>query len=75
MQSAVADLTLKQTQYLLHCSNFINERSLPLEHYFKIKLHSCDTSVIKIFLYGDDLLDLVTNTLILNALADFIQSS
>ena len=32
-------------------------------------------SVIKLFLYGDDSLDLVTSTLILNASADFILSS
>ena len=36
---------------------------------------SSDTSVIKLFLYGDDSLDLVTNTLILNASVDFILSS
>ena len=59
----------------LHCPNFINERSLLLSNTSRLtkdKLPSCDTSVIKLFLYGDDLLDLVTNTLILNASVDFI---
>ena len=41
----------------------------------KDKLPSCDTSVIKLLLYGDDLLDMVTNTLILNTSIDFILSS
>ena len=36
---------------------------------------SCDTSVIKLLLYGDDLLELVTNTLILHASVNFILSS
>ena len=36
---------------------------------------SCDTSVIKLLLYGDNSLDLVTNTLILNVSVDFILSS
>ena len=40
----------------------------------KEKLPSCDTSVLKLFLYGDDSLDLVTKTLILNASVDFILS-
>ena len=48
------------------------------EQYFKInqrKLPSCDISVIKLLLYGDDSLDLVTNTLILNTSVDFNISS
>ena len=51
---------------LLYCSNFIYERSLLLNNTSRLtkdKLSSCNTSVIKLFLYGDDLLDLVTNTL------------
>ena len=50
--------------------NFVNERSLHLNNVSgltKEKLPSCNTSVIKRFLYGDDSLDLVTSTLILNA--------
>ena len=44
------------------------------EQCFKInqnKLPSCDISVIKLLLYGDDSLDLVTNTLISNTSVDF----
>ena len=66
------------SHFLLHCQNFINERSLHLNNVSgltKEKLPSCDTSVIKLFLYGDDSLDLVTSTLILNASVDFISSS
>ena len=66
------------SHFLLHCQNFINERSLHLNNVSgltKEKLPSCDTSVIKLFLYGDDSLDLVTSTLILNASVDFILSS
>ena len=37
-------------------------------------MSSCDTSVIKFLLDGDDSLDLVTNALILNASVDFILS-
>ena len=61
--------------FLLHCPNFINERSLLLENVTRLsknKLPSCDTSVIKLLFYGDDSLDLVTNLLILKASVDFI---
>ena len=64
--------------FLLHCPNFINERPLLLNTVSRLtkdKLPSCDTSVIKLFLYDDDSLDLVTNFLILNASVDFILSS
>ena len=66
------------SHFLLHCQNFINERSFHLNNVSRLtkeKLPSCDTSVIKLFLYGDDSLDLVTSTLILNASVDFILSS
>ena len=66
------------SHFLLHCQNFMKERSLHLNNVSgltKGKLPSCDTSVIKLFLYGDDLLDLATSTLILNAFVDFISSS
>ena len=48
------------------------------EQCFKInqkKLPSCDISIIKLLLYGDDSLDLATNTLILNSSVDFNISS
>ena len=38
-------------------------------------LTSCDGTIAKLLLYGDDSLDLETNTLILNASVDFILSS
>ena len=41
---------------------------------FRDKLPFCDTSVIKLLLYGDGSLDLVRNTLMLNASVDFILS-
>ena len=46
----------------------MNERSLLLNNVIKLY----PTSVIKLFLYGDDSLDLVTVTVILNASVDFI---
>ena len=64
--------------FLLHCPNFINERSLLLSNVSRLNkdnLPCWDTSVIKLLLYGDDSLDLVTNTLILNDSVDFISSS
>ena len=64
--------------FLLHCPNFINERSLLLNNVSRVtkdKLSPCDTSVMKLLLYGYDSLDLVTNTLILNASVDFILSN
>ena len=66
------------SHFILHCQNFINERSLQLNNVSgltKEKLPSCDMSVIKLFLYGDDSLDLVRSTLILNASVDFILPS
>ena len=60
---------------LIHCPNFINERSLLQNNTSRLtedKLPSYDTLVFKLFFYGDDLLDLVTNTQILNASVDFI---
>ena len=46
----------------------MNERSLLLNNVIKLYL----TSAIKLFLYGDDSLDLVTITVIVNASVDFI---
>ena len=76
--SEVAVLALKQTHFLPHCPSFINERSILLDNVSRLskdKLPSCDTSVIKLLLYGDNSLDLVTNTLILNVSVDFVLSS
>ena len=56
----------------------MNEISLLLNNVSgltKDKLLSCDTSVTKLSLYGDDSLEVVTNTVILNAWVDFILSS
>ena len=66
------------SHFLLYCQNFINERSLDLNNISGLTkeiLSFCDTSDIKLFLYGDDSLDLETSTLILNASVDFISSS
>ena len=41
----------------------------------QIAFLSCDTTVIKLLLYGGDSLDSLTNTLILNDSAGFILSS
>ena len=38
-------------------------------------LTSCDATIVKLLLHGDESLDLETNTLILNASVDFILSS
>ena len=40
-----------------------------------MELPSSDTAVIKLLLYGDDLIDSMTSTLILNASVDFILTS
>ena len=76
MQSAVADLTLKETVILYSiASNFINERSFLLNNTLRLtkdELPTCDTWVIKLFFYGNDLLDLETSTLILNVFVGFI---
>ena len=68
--------------FLFHCPNFLNERSLLLNNFSRItkdKLLSYDNSVIKLFLYGNDVVMihwiLLTNTLILNPSGDFILSS
>ena len=64
--------------YLLHCPNFTNERSILLNIVSTINessLTSCDASIVKLLLNGDESLDLETNTLILNATVDFILSS
>ena len=64
--------------YLLHCPNFTNERSVLLNNVSTINKNSlttCGATIVKLLLYGDELLDLVTNTLSLNATVDFILSS
>ena len=64
--------------YLLHCPNFTNEKSTLLNIVSTINennLTSCDATFIKLILYGDESLDLGTNTLILNASVNFILST
>ena len=71
-------LDIETCHYLLHCPNFTNERSTPLNIVSTINknsLTSCDTAIVKLLLYGHESLDLETNTLILNASVDFILSS
>ena len=64
--------------YLLHCPNIINKRFILLNIVLiinKSSLTSFDSCIVKLRLNGDESLDLQTNTLILNATADFILSS
>ena len=64
--------------FLIHCPNFINERSPLLKNVSwlnKNKLPFCDNLVMKRLLYGDNSFDLVANTLMLNLSVDFILSS
>ena len=64
--------------FLLHCPNFINERTLLLNDVSRITkdaLPTCETAFIKLLLYGDDSFDSATNTLILNAYLKYILSS
>ena len=63
---------------LLHCLNISNERFTHLNIASKIirnSLHSCDATIVKLLLYGDESFDLVTNTLKINASVGFILSS
>ena len=65
-------------QFLLHCPNFINERTLLLidvSRTTKNVLPSCETAFVKLHLYGDNSFDSATNTLILNASLECIISS
>ena len=64
--------------YLLHYLNFINERTLPLNDVSRITrdaLPSCETTFVKLFLYGDNSFDSATNTLISNASVEYNLSS
>ena len=64
--------------FLIHCPNFINERSPLLKNVSRLnknKLPFCDNLVMKRLLYGDNSFDLVANTLMLNLSVDFILSS
>ena len=70
--------TQQRVILLQHCTNFANERSLLRKNLSRLtidKLPSCDISAIELLLYGDDSLDLITKTLILNASVNFILSS
>ena len=64
--------------FLLHCPNFINERTLLLNDVSGITKNTlpfCETAFIKLLLYEDDSFDSATNTLILNASLEYILSS
>ena len=64
--------------FLLHCPNFINERTLLLNNVSRITkdaLPSCETAFVKLPLYGHNSFDLATNTLLLNASLKYILSS
>ena len=79
IRSVIVDKILKTTcQFLFHCPNFINERTLLLNDVSRITkdaLPSCETAFVKLLLYGDDSFDSATNTLILNASLEYILSS
>ena len=63
---------------LLHCLNISNERFTLLNiasTIIRTSLLSCDATIVKLLLYGDESFDLVTNTLKLNASVGFILSS
>ena len=78
-QSEMADWLLKQLVIIyIYCLNFTNERSILLNIVSTINersLISCDTSIVKLLLNGDESLGPETNTLILNVSVDFILSS
>ena len=64
--------------YLLQCPSFINERKILLNDVSKTTkdtLPFCEAAFVKLFLYGNDSFDQATNTLILNASAQYILSS
>ena len=60
---------------LLHCLQFYKWKIIPPENTLRLtkdELPTCHTWVIKLFFYGNDLLDLETSTLILNVFVGFI---
>ena len=64
--------------FLLPCPNFINGIILLLNDVSRITkdtLPACETAFVKLLLYGDDSIDSVTNTLILNASLEYLLSS
>ena len=64
--------------YLLQCPSFINEEKILLNDASKTTkdaLPFCEAAFVKLFLYGNDSFDQATNTLILNASAQYILSS
>ena len=78
-QSEMADWLLKQLVIIyIYCLNFTDERSILLNIVSTINersLISCDTSIVKLLLNGDESLGPETNNLILNVSVDFILSS
>ena len=56
--------------FLLHCPNFIDERTLLLNDVSRITknaLPSCETAFVKLLLYSGNSFDSAANTSILNA--------
>ena len=62
-------------RYLLNCPPKISFLLNTVSRINKDISAFCDATAVKLLLCGDESLDLVTNTLILNASADFILAS
>ena len=62
--------------YVFHCPSFINKRILLLDvsRITNDGFPSCDTTFVKLHLYGDDSFHLVRNTVMLNTSCDFLLS-
>ena len=58
--------------YLLHCPNFINKLLLDVSRITNDGFLSCDTTLVKLHLYGDGSFDPARNTVILNTSCDFM---
>ena len=68
----------RSTRFLLHCSNYSNERLIFLNIIRKIDrniLNRSDLKVTETLLYGDSSLDDTNNTLIMNATMEFLFAS
>ena len=68
----------RSTRFLLHCSNYSNERLIFLNIIRKIDrniLNRNDLKVTETLLYGDSSLDDTNNTLIMNATMEFLFAS
>ena len=63
------------THFLLHCSNFSNERQALLNSIKKVDstiLQRSDSDITRILLFGNESFDVNMNTAILNATIDFL---